>query len=217
VEDEGIASCDPGEEIEVAFDEFGFGDDAEAQTGLAGEDFEERTGDFGSALDGLIGIGGGADGDRVGGVVGAEFLLEEPGSVFLEEDEAFEEGGIFVVRTGRHYGCGRWGEEFVGVTGVAVAASKLASAVGIDGVGEPDAAGGGLVEDGADFEGAEFDVVTVGDVGGFGGHAGEAGGGCLKDGEERFGLGLSAHMFAFYSPMSKLDFGGGCVKENLLS
>ena len=102
MDDEGVAGGDLLEEIDVAGDEGGLGDDADAEAFLAGEDFEEGAGDAYAAFDGLVGIGGGADGDLFGGVDVAEFLLEEPGGVFLEVDFVLEGEGPGLLR-----GC-RW-------------------------------------------------------------------------------------------------------------
>ena len=92
VQDEGVALGDPGEEIDVAQDEGGLGDDAEAVTGAAGEDFEQGAGDAGAAFDRLVGICGGAEGDLFDGIDLAELLFEQPGGVLLEVDGVFERG-----------------------------------------------------------------------------------------------------------------------------
>jgi hypothetical protein len=197
VQDEGVALGDALEEVDVAGDEAGFGDDAEAMAGAPGEDFEQAAGNAGAALDGLVGVGGGAEGDLLGGVDMPELLFEEPRGVLFEEDEAFEGfGGTEIDRLGRgeRDAGGGWGvfggEELVSVAGVAVAAGELAAAIGVDGVGEPgQAAGDGLVENAADFEGAEFDEVAIVGVLGLGGEAGETGEARLQDGEEGCGIG----------------------------
>ena len=135
MEDEGVLCGDLLEQVDVTLDEFGFGDDAEAIAGAAGEDFEERAGDFRGALDGLVRIGGGTEGDFFGGINLSELLLEEPGGVVFQVDVAFE-GGLPGWRFA--FGDGRGGglEELVGVAGVAVAAGELAAAVRVDGIGE---------------------------------------------------------------------------------
>ena len=187
VQDEGIGAGDLGEKVDVTLDEARFSDEADAQAGASGEDLEKRTGDPGGALNGLVGVGRGADGDLVGGVVLAKFLFQEPGRIFLEVDLALEGSspGLHFIWAG---GDGRGLQEFVSVAGVAVTAGELAAAVRIDRVGEGEpAAGGGAVEDSADVKGAEFDVVAVGDVSGFGGHAGEARWCGREDGEEGCG------------------------------
>ena len=184
------------EEVDVAGDERGLGDDADAETLLAGEDFEEGAGDAYAAFDGLIRVGGGADGDLFGGVDVAELLFEEPGGVFFEVDLVLEGEGPGLLRDVE--GAGRRGidggglEELVGVAGVAVFAAELAAAEGVDGPVVLELAfGDGAVEDGAGLEGAEFDLVAVVGVGGLGGEAGDAeqarAGVGVEDGEEGAG------------------------------
>ncbi len=90
VKDQRVVRGDLLEKVDVSGDERGLGDDADAEALLAGEDFEEATGNADAAFDGLVGIGGGADGDLFGWVDGAKLLLEEPGGVFLEVDLVFE-------------------------------------------------------------------------------------------------------------------------------
>ena len=131
VEDEGVASGDLGEQVDVALDELGFGDDAEAIAGSPGEDFEDGPGDAGGTLDGLVRIRGGAEGDFAGGVDLLKFLFEQPGGILLKEDEALKE--VRVVEVGSTDLRLGWGEELVGVARVAVAARELAASVGVDG------------------------------------------------------------------------------------
>ncbi len=173
---------------------------------MAGEDFEEGAGDAYSALDGLIGVGGCADGDLLGRVDVAELLLEEPGGVLFEVYLVLEGEGPGLL--GDVEGAGRGSvdggglEELVGVAGVAVAAGELAAAVGVDAPCQPcHAFGDGAVEDGADVEGAELNLVAVVGMGGLGGQAGDAeqarAGVLVEDGEEgaggKFGF---RHFFA---------------------
>ena len=94
--------------------------------------------------------------------------------------------------------------ELVGVAGVAVAAAELAAAVGVDAVGEAQAAvRGGAIEDAADFERLELDEVAVVGVLGLGGHAGDADGLRGRMGKSAGGVGRWVHVFAFYSPIKK--------------
>jgi len=185
VEDEGVAGGDLLEEVDVASDERGLGDEADAEALLAGEDFEDAAGDADATFYRLIWIRCRSNRDLVlicceARGEGAELLFEEPGGVFFEVDFALEgEGpGLLrdVERAGRRGVDGGGLEEFVSVACVAVAAGELAAAEGVDGVGERELAlGDGLVEDGAGGHGAEFDKVAVVCVGGFGGQAGEPG------------------------------------------
>ena len=212
VENKGVAGGDLLEKIDVAGDEVGLGDEANAQALVSCEDLEQAAGDLDATFDGLVGVGCGADGDLVlifgeplGGL--AEFLLEKPGGVFFEIDFALEgEGpgllGDVVGADGRGLDGGGV-EEFVGVAGVAVFAGKFAAAEGVDGPCEGELAfGDGFVEYGAGFEGAKLDEVPVVGVGGFGGEAGDprkAGGAGMgvENGEKGLaGLVLLRHFFA---------------------
>ncbi len=173
VKGERVVFGDLEEKVQVAGDQGRFGDDAEMMAAAAAKGFEQAAGDAGAAFDGLIGLGGGAEGDLVGGVHFAELLLEEPGGVLFEKDEALEGEGVAQLH------------ELVGVAGVAVFAAELAAAVGVDAPSDPaHALGGGFVEDAADFERFKFDEVTVVGVLGVGSHAGDTRG-LGKDGEER--------------------------------
>ena len=191
VEDKGVCGGDLLEEVDVAGDEVRLGGDPNAVAPFAGEDFEQAAGDLGTTLDGLVGIGGGAEGDLLVGADLVEVLLEEPGCVLLEEDPPLERRGPALglvrcfcgVRDGRFCRPRRL-QKFVGVSGVTVAAGELATAIGVDGPGEAgEAPGDGLIEDGAGLEGFEFDVVALARWFGFCDHAGEAGW-CMEDGEE---------------------------------
>lgn len=200
VDGEVVAAVDLLEQVGVAEDEVGLGDDADFVAGVAGEDFQQAAGDAGTTFDGLPGVGGGTDGNLVGGMVAAQLLLKQPGGVLLEEDEALE--GERVVEVGlthgpRLPGCGS--HELVGVTGVAVAAGELAATVGIDAPRHPvHAFGVKTIENTPDLESAELDKVTVVGVSGLEGHSGDADRGLIQDGEERFGgPGNFRHLFAF--------------------
>jgi len=224
VNDEGVVGGDLLEEVDVAGDEGGLGDDADAEALLAGEDFEERAGDAYAALYGLVWVGGGADGDLFGWIDGAEFLLEEPGGVFFEVDLVLEGEGPGLLRDVEGAGRGRVDggglEELVGIAGKAVFAAELAAAVGVDGPVILELAfGDGAVEDGAWLEGAEFDLVAVVGVGGLGGkacHAEEARAGVgVKDGEE--GVGSEFDFRHFFASL-EMRVGGrvGVCQEGLL-
>lgn len=140
VQDEGVAGGDLLEEADVARDEIGLGDDADAQALFAGKDLEERAGDEGFALDGLVGVGCGAEGDLFAGRDAVEVALEEPGCLLLEEDPPLERRGPALglvrlycsVRVGRLCRPRRL-QKFVGVSGITVAAGELAATVGVDG------------------------------------------------------------------------------------
>ena len=170
MENQGVVRGDLLEEVDVAGDERGLRNDADAEAFLAGEDFEEATRDADAALNRLVGIGGCSDRDLFGGVDGAELLFEEPGSVLFEVDFLLEGLGPGLLRNVEH--AGRWRidggglEEFVGIAGVAVFAAELTSAEGVDGpVMLELTLGDGAVEYGAGLEGAELDLVAVVGVG----------------------------------------------------
>lgn len=98
---------------------------------------------------------------------------------------------------------GGWSEEFVGVAGVAVATAEFAAPVGVDGPCHPvQAFGDGLVQDGANGERAEVDVVACVEVFALLGHAAQAvDSGLGEDGKEGFRI---RHLFAF--PVVRLGF-----------
>ena len=181
VDDQLIVFGDLFKQVDVPGYQVGFGHDADAQPPAGGEDLEQTAGDFGAALDGLVGVGGGADGDFLAALESAQLLLEQPGGVLLDEDLALEVLGLAELHI------------FVGVAGVAVAAGELAATIGIDASGEGKTALGDRgVEHGPDGQGAEFHLVAVVDPGGGPGLAGDSGepgrgreGGILiQDGEE---------------------------------
>ena len=114
------------EDVEVADDAGGLGDDADRVAGL-GQDLEDRAGDAQAAFDRLVGVGVGAEGDRAGAVAGAgELGAEESGGVGLDEDLGLE------VEAGGE------APESVARPGVAVDAAVLAAAIGVDRLGEGD-------------------------------------------------------------------------------
>lgn len=132
----------------------------------------------------------------------AQLLLEEPGGVLLEEDEALEGKGIVEVGSAGRRSARGGSHELVGVAGVAITAGELAAAVGIDAPGKPgEALGGGTVEDAADLEGAELDEMAGIGVSRFEGESGDACsrrlGGLSEDGEEWRSCGVYfRHLFA---------------------
>ena len=126
-----VAAGNLTEIAKVAGDESRFGDDADGETALLGEDGKNALRDAQSALDWLVGVGGCADGDLLAGTDLAQLLPEEPGGVVLGEDFALEVGRIAELH------------ELVGVARIAVAAGKLAAAVGVDGPGETESAARG--------------------------------------------------------------------------
>jgi hypothetical protein len=63
VDRELVVLSDFAKNFEVAHDQIRFGDNAQLEAAMAGELFENAAGDFVAALGGLVGIGGGAEGD----------------------------------------------------------------------------------------------------------------------------------------------------------
>ncbi len=129
--DERVVLRDLLQEIDVAGDERGLGDDADAQALLAGEDFEERAGDADAAFDRLIRIGGSPDRNLFGWVNVAELLFEQPRGVFLEVDLVLEGAGPGLLRDvdgawRRGIDRGRL-EELVGVAGDSSTCSRTRS------------------------------------------------------------------------------------------
>ena len=88
---EHVAARDLAKQVEIADDQVALGDEAEAPAALFGEDFEDGAGALEAALGGLVGVGGGADGDAFVLVLNAgEFLAEEVGGGGLGVDFVFE-------------------------------------------------------------------------------------------------------------------------------
>jgi hypothetical protein len=87
----------------------------------------------------------------------------------------------------------------MGIAGIAVAAGELASAIGVDGVGQGElATGDRLVEDASDFEGLELNEMAVVSVVSLRGEACDAGKrseSLVEDGEEFGGI-YFRHLFA---------------------
>ena len=194
VDAEGVVRGDSPEQVDVSLDKVRLRHNSELIALLACEDLEDAACDAGAALDGLIRVGRGADGKEHAWVDLAEFLLDEPGGVLLEEDDSLEGFGRGEV-TGRALLFGR--EELVGVAGVAVFAAELAAAVRVDAVVEEELAFGiDSAEDAASLDGAELDKVARVGVGGLGCEAGHAGEGWLEDGEEG---GCIRFFFAYHS------------------
>src|SRR6185295_11166800 len=107
----------------------------------AGEHLEQRSGDPMVALGRLVGIGRGADRDRLALERGLPQALQESlGRPLLDEDLALEVLPLAEI------------EEVVGVAGVAVGAAELAAPVGVDRPGERHAIGRAAVQDLADLE-----------------------------------------------------------------
>ena len=85
-----VAVGDLLQQVEVARDERGLGDDAERKAAGAGKDLEKGAGDALAALQRLVGVGGRAQGDLGAGLELLQLLLEQPGGVLLEEDLVLE-------------------------------------------------------------------------------------------------------------------------------
>ena len=115
-----------GEDVEVAQHQRRFGDDADRMAGAV-EHFEDAAHHLVFALDRLIGIGIGADGDDARLVAGRrQFLFQKVGGFRLDEQLGFE------IETGRQTEIGmRRPRE-------AVNAAVLAAAIGIDRAVEAD-------------------------------------------------------------------------------
>ena len=118
-----MAQRDFPQEVEITHDERGFSDDSQAEAAGFGEDFEQRARDPLLALERLIRVGGRAKGDVGSRFQAPQFLGQEPCRVLFEVNLVLE---VFRCKF----------EKFVGIAGIAIAAGKLAAAIGIDGVGE---------------------------------------------------------------------------------
>ena len=139
-----VGSLDGDEQRQVADNRVGFGGDGEIAALAFGEDFEDGAGSAEAALGRLIGIGCGADGYRLIWGYFAQVSAQQRGGVGLGVDLVFEFAGVEV-------------HEFVRVAGVAVAASELAAAVGVDRPFEGQARFGAVEE----AAGGEFEVLYL--------------------------------------------------------
>jgi hypothetical protein len=151
------------EEGSVAADEIALGGDDEGASAHLGEGFEEAAGAAEAAFGGLVGVGGGAEGDGVVAGETADFGSGGFGGEVLGEDAGFEVVGVVELH------------EFVGIAGVAVAAGEFAAAVGVDGPIEGHALGGTAIEEVFGGEGAVFDAFFGGVEGALAGESGDTG------------------------------------------
>ena len=120
------AACHAGEDVKIARDERGLGDDADGMVGAV-QNLQHRAGYSVLALDRLIGIGDGAQGDEFRHIARiAELPLQQLGGVDLgvKLGLEIEPGGVAKVAMRR--------------PGKAVDAAVLAAAIGIDGLLEAD-------------------------------------------------------------------------------
>lgn len=108
------------QQVEVACDELALGDKGD-RLATFDHDLEGAAGDLQGSLHRLVGIGDAGDHDGLGEPFGfCEFTAEELGGVVLGED-----GGFEVEAAGE-------ADVFMGGTCVAIDASMLAAAVGVD-------------------------------------------------------------------------------------
>ena len=89
-------------------------------SGVLREQVEDGAGQTVFSLGGLIGIGGGADGDGFSGGERAQFGAERGGIEVFDVNLLFEVFGLAELH------------EFVGVAGVAILAAEFAAAIGVD-------------------------------------------------------------------------------------
>ncbi len=181
VQHQGVAFGDLGQQVDVARDQAGLGDDAQPMPLTPGKYLQQAARDAHPPFDRLVGIGGGAQGNLVAWVDFAEFLIEQPRRILLQVYLPLE--GHSPTLRGSVIGAGghnrdRPGlQELVRVTGVAVAAAELAAAIRVDRVGQRELAPrDGLVQDGPRCHGPELHLVPGVRVGGFGGQARQSGG-----------------------------------------
>ena len=99
------------QQVDVARDEVGLGDDAEAQAAVFGEDLQQAARNTDAALDGLIRIGGRTNDDLVLRIDLLQLLFEQPGSILLQVDLALkgQRPALLrnVMRAGRRRAYGR--------------------------------------------------------------------------------------------------------------
>ncbi len=129
---------------------------------MPGQFFQDGAGHFEAALGGLIGIGGGSDGNLLPRLHPAQFLPQQVGGMLLDVDLLLE------IHAVAHF------HELVGVAGVAVFAGKLAAAIGIDGPLEGHAHAGAAVEQGTHGQSEVFDFVSLAEGFGLGRQARDA-------------------------------------------
>jgi len=139
------------EQLGVAHHQIRFGDDADRETAVMRELLKDGACDFVTALGGLVGIGGSADGDLFAGLDLLEFLAQQVGGVLLDEDFVLE------ILVGHFH-------ELVRVASVTIFTGEFASAVGIDRPGKRQVAiGDHAVEQRARGQREVLDVVACAD------------------------------------------------------
>lgn len=169
-----VSARDFLEQLEIAQHQVRLGGDAEAAPAARRKNLQDFVCHREAPLGGLIGIGGGSDGDPVLAADSAQFGGQRGGEEPLGEDLPLE--GADGVEL----------HELVRVAGVAVEAAEFAAAVRIDGPLERHAPGSAIEE----AAGRKLEVFD----GAFGGEE-FAGGGKPGDADEVHGA-----IFAFYSP-----------------
>ena len=116
----------------------------------AGEDLQQAASDLCPPLDRLIGIGRGSNRNLLAGAKIAQFLLQQPRGILLDEDLPLK-----VLRPAQLH-------IFMGIAGIAVAAGELAAAIRIDGLreGKPSPRDS-AVEDRPDAQRAKLDLMPA--------------------------------------------------------
>src|SRR5260370_21242142 len=105
---------------QIPQNEVGLGYQAKPESLMLGEFLQNTAGDFKLAFSGLVRVGRGANGDLVPGTNLPELLAKQPGGVLLDVNLAFEVQSVAQLH------------KLMGVTGIAILTSELASAVRID-------------------------------------------------------------------------------------
>ena len=145
-----IVLRDPAQKIHVADNEIGFGDNPQFEAAMASELFENAACDFVAALGRLVGIGCSAERDGFPRPHPPQFAPQHVSRVLFDVDLLLELGAV------AHF------HEFMGVAGIAVAATEFAASVRIDGPGEwHSASTGRAVQQGFREEGEVFDVAPL--------------------------------------------------------
>ena len=122
------------QQVDIAQDEVRFGNDAQSQPLVPSQLLQDCSRHLVVLLRGLIRIGGSADGDFLAWFHLTELLAQESGGMLLDVNLLLEIGAVVHLH------------ELMGVTGVAVFAGELATAIRINGPGKGHARAGRAVQ-----------------------------------------------------------------------
>src|SRR5260370_1741070 len=128
---ESIVTGYLAQKVHIAENDIGLGNNAECESAMERELFEDAARDFVAALGGLVRVGRGAQGNAFPRLDTSEVAAQQLRCVLLYVDLLLELPAVAQLH------------EFVGIARVAILAAKFAAAVRIDGPGEGHAATAG--------------------------------------------------------------------------